>query len=140
MRITSHHEPVYRLINKPAFLLTLLLFITIGCQAAPQTAVTPTPDREPNCAWFNCGTLHTATQTEWQNASEENRIATAASFADLVFVELLGQQADFNALREQIEYRAFVEAVQRCINTNLAGPDTVEQIGPECAFSVPLIQ
>lgn len=125
---------------KPFFIFIMLIFLIVGCQGASPTAVTPIPDRDASCAWYDCGTLHFATQAEWQSASEENQLATAASFADLVWIQLFGEPADFAALREQVEYRAFVTSIHRCINTNLKSPATVEQIGPECALAVPIIQ
>ncbi len=121
-------------------LVILLIFLVTGCQSAPQTAVTPTPDRDPNCAWYDCGTLHFATQAEWQAASEGNQIATAASFADLVWLQLFGPPADLEALREQAEYRAYVNGVHKCISLNLIDPATVAQVGPECALSIPISQ
>lgn len=126
--------------SKRIIFLIVLLLMVAGCQNESATAVTPTPDRDPNCAWYDCGTLHFATQAEWQSASEENQLATAASFADLVWIQLFGEPADFAALRDQVEYRAFVNSIHKCINTNLVAPDTVEQIGPECALSVPIMQ
>jgi hypothetical protein len=121
-------------------IILLLLLLVTGCQTAPQTAVTPTPDRDSTCAWFDCGTLHFATQAEWQSASDDNQIATAASFADLVWVQLFGEPADFAAMRAGVAYRAFVSSINKCINTTLFDPLTVEQVGPECALSVPIMQ
>lgn len=125
---------------KRFLLLISPIILLIGCQSAAPTAVTPTPDRDPNCAWYDCGTLHFATQAEWQAASEGNQIATAASFADLVWLQLFGPPPDLDALREQVEYRAFVSSVHRCINLNLIAPATVDQVGPECALSIPISQ
>ncbi len=125
------------------FLIVLLLLVT-GCQDAAETAVTPTPElpaqptRDPSCAWFECGTLHQAAPAEWTNAAEENQLATAASFADAVWPLMFGAEVDMATARELLEYRLFAEGIHDCINTNLADGRTVDEIGAECALTVPV--
>lgn len=131
------------MIQRILFLIMLLLMVA-GCQNGAETAVTPTAEspaqatRDPNCAWFDCGTLLEATPADWANAHESNQLATAASFADAVWPLMFGTNVDLAIVREQPEYRMFVEGIHDCINVNLVDGRTVKEVGAECALSVPV--
>ncbi len=122
----------------------MLLLLMGGCQNQAETAVTPASEsparatRDPGCAWFDCGTLQQATPSEWASASAENRLATAASFAEVAWPLMFGANVDFAIVREQPEYRMFVEGIHDCINVNLVDGRSVEEVGAECALSVPV--
>jgi hypothetical protein len=73
----------------------------------PQATTSPPP---PNKQWYQGGTLHKATITEWKVATQENRLATSA---DMIAATLKSEGTQLSNINELFP---LASALERCIS------------------------
>jgi hypothetical protein len=100
--------------------LIVLACLLTGCGSNTNQEVAPNPPQ-----WYEGGTLHRASLSEWRAADEHNKLATAA---DISATLLKGKfDNDMGVLRVK------AEAMRDCISLS-ADPDAEDKMG----FFVPL--
>lgn len=89
----------------------------------------------PDRSWSAGGTLHDATLTEWDNASLDNQLATAADWA-LAFPSV---RVALEMRQDPEELRGFASTLRRCVTKAAtldyrpAEPPRTSEIAARCA-------
>lgn len=72
--------------------------LVFGCAVLAGTVATAPVQLAAAAEWYEGGTLHSATALEWQQASEANKLATAADLAATVYKNKLFKPEIQNAV------------------------------------------
>jgi len=108
------------------FLSTITLILFLGCGSNNSDASNKSKSAIDN--WYEGGTLHKATISEWKVATEKNKLATCADFMAKI---------DNSVSMDELKIRA--KALMKCIDESTTGLDStndesVSSVAAKCAI------
>lgn len=110
------------------FIILAAIFLFISCHNSQQKD----SDKQPE--WYENGTLHKASVSEWKQATEENKLATSADFAASIKTSRKEKYSNMEEMRYDAEN--LKSCIEEAIKGDIINESKVSEVAPLCAILI----